>query len=166
MTKQTQIKQLIGSSNTVMPRMLHSILKNCVTVGHSGEYTRESVLCGFPVLRQLQDAPALEVCTHMHTHTHTTPHIPFLRNSTEFLYLFILSFLYKHVKWQGLSVSQSSTNLYRLQVAQMIKNLPAPWETQIHFLGEEYPLEEGMATHSSILAWRITWTEEPGGYSP
>ena len=102
----------------------------------------------------------------MHTHTHTTPHIPFLRKSTEFLYLFILSFLYKHVKWQGLSVSQSSTNLYRLRVAQMIKNLPTPWETQIHFLGEEYPLEEGMATHSSILAWRITWTEEPGGYSP
>ena len=36
-------------------------------------------------------------------------------------------------------------------------------ETQVQFLGQEDPLEEGMATHSSILAWRIPWTEEPGG---
>ena len=39
-------------------------------------------------------------------------------------------------------------------------------ETQIQSLGQEDPLEDGMATHSSILAWRIPWTEEPGGYSP
>ena len=49
------------------------------------------------------------------------------------------------------------------QVAQMIKTLPAMWETQVRFLGLEDPLEKGMATHSSILAWRIPWTEEPGG---
>ena len=49
----------------------------------------------------------------------------------------------------------------------MVKNLPAMQETQIQSLGEEDPLEEGMATHSSILAWRIPWTEEPGRlYSP
>ena len=36
-------------------------------------------------------------------------------------------------------------------------------ETQVQSLGREYPLEKGMATHSSILAWRISWTEEPGG---
>ena len=48
-------------------------------------------------------------------------------------------------------------------VAQMVKNLPAMWETQIRSLGQEYPLEKGMATDSSILNWRITWTEEPGG---
>ena len=47
----------------------------------------------------------------------------------------------------------------------MIKNLPATWETQVRFLGWEAPLEEGMVTHSSILAWKIPWTEEPG-YSP
>ena len=51
-------------------------------------------------------------------------------------------------------------------MAQTIKNLPAMWETQVQSLGQEDPLEEGMATHSSILAWRIPWTEEPGGYSP
>ena len=45
----------------------------------------------------------------------------------------------------------------------MLKNLPAVQETQVRSLGREDPLEEGMATHSSILAWRIPWTEEPGG---
>ena len=49
------------------------------------------------------------------------------------------------------------------RVAQMIKNLPAMQKTQVQSLGREDPLEEGMATHSSILAWRIPWTEEPGG---
>ena len=43
----------------------------------------------------------------------------------------------------------------------MVKNLPAMWETRVQFLGWEDPLEKGMATHSSILAWRIPWTEEP-----
>ena len=47
-----------------------------------------------------------------------------------------------------------------------IKNQPAMQETQVRSLGQEDPLEKGMATHSSILAWRILWTEEPGGYSP
>ena len=46
---------------------------------------------------------------------------------------------------------------------QMVKNLPAMQETQVQSLGQEDPLEKGMATHSSILAWRIPWTEEPGG---
>ena len=45
--------------------------------------------------------------------------------------------------------------------AQLIKNLPAVQETQIRFLGQKDPLEEEMATHSSILAWRIPWAEEP-----
>ena len=47
-------------------------------------------------------------------------------------------------------------------VAQMVKNLPAMRETQVQFLGEEDPLEKGMATHSSILPWRIPWTEKLG----
>ena len=48
-------------------------------------------------------------------------------------------------------------------VAQMVKNLPAMQGTWVQFLGQEDPLEEEMATHSSILAWRIPWTEEHGG---
>ena len=51
-------------------------------------------------------------------------------------------------------------------VAQMVKNLAAKQETRVQSLGQEDPLEEGMATHSSILAWRIPWTEEPGGLQP
>ena len=47
-------------------------------------------------------------------------------------------------------------------VAQMVKNLPAMQETQVWSLGWEYPLEKEMATHSSALAWKIPWTEEPG----
>ena len=46
-------------------------------------------------------------------------------------------------------------------VAQMVKNLPELQETQVQSLGQEGPLEKGMAVHSSILAWRIPWTEEP-----
>ena len=46
-------------------------------------------------------------------------------------------------------------------VALVVKNLPA--NARVHSLGWEDPLEEGMVTHSSILAWRIPWTEEPGG---
>ena len=48
-------------------------------------------------------------------------------------------------------------------VAQLVKNLPTVWETQFRSLRQEDPVETGMAAHSSILAWRIPWTEEPGG---
>ena len=48
-------------------------------------------------------------------------------------------------------------------VAQMVKNLPAMWETRVWSLGWEGPLGKGMATYTSILAWRIPWTQEPGG---
>ena len=48
-------------------------------------------------------------------------------------------------------------------MAQSVKNLPAMQETRVRSLGGEDPLEKGLATHSNILAWRIPWTEEPGG---
>ena len=51
-------------------------------------------------------------------------------------------------------------------VAQMVKNLPKMQETQVQFLGKEDPLGKGMAAHSTIIAWRIPWTEEPGRHSP
>ena len=57
------------------------------------------------------------------------------------------------------------TFMYKLGaplVAQMVKNLPMMHETQVQFLDWEDALEKGMATHPSILAWRIPWTEEPG----
>ena len=49
------------------------------------------------------------------------------------------------------------------QVAQRVKHLPTMWETWVRSLSQEDPLENEIATHSSILAWRIPWTEEPGG---
>ena len=48
-------------------------------------------------------------------------------------------------------------------MAQLVKNSPAMWETWVRSVGWEDPLEKGKATHSSILAWKISWAEEPGG---
>ena len=61
------------------------------------------------------------------------------------------------------SIIKSYEVLTASQVVQMVKNLPAMWETWVRSLGQEDPLEEGMATHSNFLAWRIPWTEGPGG---
>ena len=71
------------------------------------------------------------------------------------------------VVWRGagmllLGSSGPSKSLGSL-VAQSVKNLPAMQGTWVHVLGREDPLEKEMATHSSILAWRIPWMEEPGG---
>ena len=59
--------------------------------------------------------------------------------------------------------TEQTFNSVALKVAQMVKNLPVMQETLVRSLGQEDSLEKGMATHSSILAWRIPWTEEPGG---
>ena len=72
----------------------------------------------------------------------------------------------------SLGVAQSRTRLKRLSskvtlVAQTVKRLSAMQKTRVRYLGWEDPLEKEMAARSSILAWRIPWTEEPGGaYSP
>ena len=67
---------------------------------------------------------------------------------------------------QGYATNNGRAEVWTLVawlVAQMVKNLPAMQETRIRALGQEDPLERGMATQSSILAWRIPCTEEPGG---
>ena len=64
---------------------------------------------------------------------------------------------------RGGSIKSIEVNKYwAFLVVQMVKNLPAVRETWVQSLGQEDPLEKGMTTHSSILAWRIPWTEEPG----
>ena len=63
----------------------------------------------------------------------------------------------------GKEIQKRGDICIRLLVAQTVKSLPAMQETQVRSLGWEDPLEKGMATHSSILAWEIPWTEEPGG---
>ena len=57
----------------------------------------------------------------------------------------------------------STSIVWASLVAQIVKNLPAMQETWVQSLGEEDPLEKEMATHCRILAWRIPWTQEPGG---
>ena len=64
-------------------------------------------------------------------------------------------------QWAGMSLNSSDKVLFI--VAQMVKNLPAVQETWVQSLGQEESLEKETAGHSSILAWRIPWTEEPGG---
>ena len=61
------------------------------------------------------------------------------------------------------TVGHQKSQLVFYWVAQVVKNLPAMWETWVPSLGREDPLEKEMASHFSILAWKITWTEEPGG---
>ena len=68
-------------------------------------------------------------------------------------------------KWLGRlgGISARGHTIWAFLVAQTVENLPAMRETWVQPLGQEDPLEKRMATHSSILAWRIPWTEEPGG---
>ena len=70
----------------------------------------------------------------------------------------------------GLSQVRECESSFYLQraslIAQSVKNLPAMQETWVRFLGWKDPVEKEMATHSSILAWKISWTEGPGSYSP
>ena len=72
------------------------------------------------------------------------------------------SFQHSPVDKYWITLWGRSTFLSRPLMAQMVKNLPAIQESWVPSLGQENPLEKGMATHSSILAWRIPWTEEPG----
>ena len=65
--------------------------------------------------------------------------------------------------WGPVRNAESWTSPWASQMALVVKNPPEMWETRVQSLGWEDALEEGMAIHSSILAWRIPWTEEPGG---
>ena len=67
------------------------------------------------------------------------------------------------VSGEQLRDSSINISVSILLEAQMVKNLPAMQETPVRSLGQEDPLEKGMATYSSTLAWRVPWTEGPGG---
>ena len=68
-----------------------------------------------------------------------------------------------HHQLNGHEFEQTLGDSWASLIAQSVKNLPAVQETWVRFLHWEDPLEKEMATHSSILAWRIPWTEKPGG---
>ena len=111
-------------------------------------------------------------------HTHFTLHF-YIIGKASFLILhestsasFILSFwrflsllrIEESGPWSGLGFGLM--NVVGSLVAQTVKSLPAMRETQVRSQGQEDPLEKEMATHSSTLAWKIPWTEEPGGVQP
>ena len=92
---------------------------------------------------------------------------PLLCFTLRFGQLFLLGASWTYPDWYR-RISQHLWSQFEDQllvslVAQMVKNLPAMHETWVQSLAWEDPLEKGMATHSSILPWRIPWTEEPGG---
>ena len=103
--------------------------------------------------------------------THTAPTVLFkvLYCKIKNVFIFVFAFMYYLYKRYNkpITVQYYIANcvswVSTLCWAQLGKNLPATQETRIQFLGREDPLEKEMATHSSILAWRISWTEEPGG---
>ena len=64
-------------------------------------------------------------------------------------------------RWLHLIIPTASYGLRVSLIAQLVKNLPAMQDTQVQSLGQEDPLEKEMAIHSSILTWRIPWTENP-----
>ena len=74
--------------------------------------------------------------------------------------------LLKILEWEFRIFVRMFAKFWASLVTQTVKNLPAMQETKVLPLGQEDPLEKGMATHSSILAWRLPWTEEPGGPQP
>ena len=76
--------------------------------------------------------------------------------------LFPISDIEIHSTWETHSEFTLPRNTWAFLVDQKVKNLPTMWETWVQSLGQEDLLEKGMATHSSILAWRIPWTQEPG----
>ena len=82
-----------------------------------------------------------------------------------YLYIYIIQIHYQNYWVKGYALSGiSHTHIHRtFLVAQMVKRLPKMRKTQVQSLGQEDLLEKEMATHSSILAWKIPWTEEPGG---
>ena len=70
---------------------------------------------------------------------------------------------FKVTRWKEDTLRGNKWEEGAFLMAQTAKNLPAMQETQVQSLGQEDPLKEEMATHSSLLAWRIPWTEKPGG---
>ena len=91
-----------------------------------------------------------------------------LERPLKFLYFCPLKLIKQMASCSSQSPAEVFTKPFRRSpkdylVAQMVKNPPAKQEIWVRSLGRADPLEKGMATHSSILAWRIPWTEEPGG---
>ena len=80
------------------------------------------------------------------------------------LFINPLQILYSRKKFSWKVIQRGQYHFWASLVVQLVQNLPSMQETQVRSLGQEHPLEKGMATHTSNLAWRISWTEDPGGF--
>ena len=80
-----------------------------------------------------------------------------------YIWMTILNSLVYANKWESLVTLRKSLTIWTSLVASLVKRLPKVWETRVWSLGQEGPLENEMAMHSSTLAWKIPWMEEPGG---
>ena len=102
------------------------------------------------------------IYTYIHTFTHTHTHI----------YICVCMCVYIHTPIHSHTHTYIYIHTHTLVwvwaslVVQTVEHLPAVWETRVWSLGWEDPLEKEMAPHSSTLAWKIPWTEEPGSLSP
>ena len=81
----------------------------------------------------------------------------------KFILIYTFKNYYSSLSFKKLKPIFLGVEVWSSLVAQSVKDLPKMWETQVRSLGWKDPLEKKTATHSSILAWKIPWTEEPGG---
>ena len=119
-------------------------------------------------LAKLQDTKSVHR-NYLHFYKLTT------KNQTEIKESISFTIATKRIKYLGINLPKETKELYTENqktlmkeiwaslLAQLVKNLPAVQETYVRSLGWEDPLEKEVATHSSILAWKISWTEESGG---
>ena len=119
-------------------------------------------------LAKLQDTKSVHR-NYLHFYKLTT------KNQTEIKESISFTIATKRIKYLGINLPKETKELYTENqktlmkeiwaslLAQLVKNLPAVQETHVRSLGWEDPLEKEVATHSSILAWKISWTEESGG---
>ena len=95
-----------------------------------------------------------------------TAHSPSAKNVSSGSIALEITHLVKKQSWNNSSFGRTLRLSGASLVAQTVKNLPTVWETWVQTLGQEDPLEKGTATHSSILAWELPWTEEPSRLQP
>ena len=137
---------------TLNPKlMLCSLLQGHFVSAHQKENQKQ--LC-YPKPRH----PKSSLCSNFYIYRQIIPkmshYYPWKVGTTYFFFFFLMSICV-------ISHLHLLANYWGFLMAQMVKNLPAMWEMWVWSLGLEDLLEEGMATHSSILAWRIPWTAEP-----